>query len=85
MLGVGVNLTPSISPKKYIFRETVKSCFFFVTFKIIRSYIFPENYIEIPQNFPKIRRFSSSILTIFINFSDFLILPCYKETNDVSI
>ena len=30
-------------------------------------------------------RFSPSILTIFINFSDFLTLPCYKETNDFSI
>ena len=58
---------------------------FFVTFNIIISLIFPENFIEISQVFQKIWRFSPSILTIFINFSDFLIFPCYKETNDVNI
>ena len=31
------------------------------------------------------RRFSQSILTIFMDFTDFSTFPCYKETNDVSI
>ena len=39
---------------------------------IIISTIFPENFIEICPAVQKIRRFSSLILTIFINFSDFL-------------
>ena len=42
------------------------------------SYIFPENFIEIPHVIQEIRRFSSSILTIFINFIDFLIF-CKKS------
>ena len=49
------------------------------------SHIFSNNFIEIPQLVQKIWRFFSSILAIFINFSDFLTLPCYKKTNDVSI
>ena len=35
------------------------------------SHIFPEKLIEISQVAQKILRFSSSILTSFINFSDF--------------
>ena len=31
------------------------------------------------------RRFSPSILTIFMDLTDFSTFPCYKETNDVSI
>ena len=44
------------------------------TFFITRD--FPENFIEI-------WRFSSSALSIFINFSDFLTFPCYLETNSL--
>ena len=44
---------------------------FFVTFSIIISHIFPEHLIEIPQVIHKIWRLSSSLLTIFIGFSDF--------------
>ena len=40
------------------------------------SYIFHEHFIEIPQLFQEIRRFPSSILTIFNNFSDILTFPC---------
>ena len=64
-------------------RERVKP-WFFVSFNII-SHIFPENFIEFPQVIQKIWRFSPSILTIFINFEDFLTYPCHKETNEVSI
>ena len=65
-------------------RERVKP-WLFVTFNIIISHIFFKNFNEIPQVVQKIWRFSPSILTIFINFSDFLTFPCYKETNGVSI
>ena len=45
-----------------------------------------QNFIEVPQVFQKIWRFSLSILTIFtIFFFDILTFSCYKETNDVSI
>ena len=43
-------------------RERVKTCFF-VTFDIIVSHIFPENFIEIPHVGQNICRFSLSILT----------------------
>ena len=51
----------------------------------ITSHFFPENFIEIPEVAQKIRKFSPSIITIFIDFSKFLTFPCYKETNDISI
>ena len=50
--------------------ERVKPCFF-VTFNIILSHIFLENFIEILEVVQKIWRISLSILTIFINFLDF--------------
>ena len=43
-------------------RERGEVQVFFVIFRIIRSYIFPENYIEIPQVVQKI---FSSIFRIF--------------------
>ena len=58
--------------------ERVKP-WFFVTFNTIIGHTFPEYFIEIPQVV------SSLILTIFVNFPDFLTFPWYKETNDVSI
>ena len=61
-----------------------KPCFF-VTFNIISKHIFPDNFIGFPQVVQKIWRNSLSILAIFINFLDFLTLPCYKETNDISL
>ena len=57
-------------------RERVKPRFF-VTFNIILTYIFPENFIEFTQVVRKIRRSSLSILAFFMDF--------YKETNDVSL
>ena len=60
-------------------------CFFYFNFNIIVSHIFPENVIiKIPQVVQKIWRFSPSILTLFIYFSDFLTFPYYKETNGVT-
>ena len=47
--------------------ESVKLCFL-VTFNIIVSYIFPENFIEIHHVSQKMRIFTCSILTIFVNF-----------------
>ena len=70
----GVNLTPPVVFPKM-----------FVTFNIIISHVFPENFIEIPLVVKKIWRFFPSILTTFIDFSDLLTFPCYKETNDVSV
>ena len=55
-------------------RDRVKACFF-VTFDIIIGHIFPG----------KIWRCSPSVLTIFIDFSDCLKFPFYKEANEVSI
>ena len=71
----GVNLTLPPDYSKIVFsREKVKPCFF-VTFNIITSHIFPENFIKIPQLIHifiiYIWRFYSSIWTIFINFFEF--------------
>ena len=76
-------LVSCFGSKNVLFRG-VKLCFF-ITFIIVISLILPENFIEILQVAQKIWRFSSSILTIFINFSDFLTFPCYKETKDIDI
>ena len=51
---------------------------FFVTFNVLISYIFPEAFIEIPQVVQKISRFSSSILTNFY-ILDFLTFLCYNK------
>ena len=56
-------------------RERVKP-WLFLTFNIIISHIFPENFIEIILAVQRIWRFSPSILNIFINFSGFLTFPC---------
>ena len=71
-------------PKMHLLERQGEPLLFGI-FNIIISDTFPENFIEIPQVIQKIRRFSSSILTIFIFFSDFLTFPCCKETDNVSI
>ena len=59
--------------------------FFNFNFNIIISHIFPENAInKIPQVVQKIWRFSPSVLTLFIYFSNYLTFPYYKETNGVT-
>ena len=60
-------------------RERVKP-WLFVTFNNIISQIFPENFIEIPEVVKKIWKFSWSMLTVFIDFADFLTYTCYKKT-----
>ena len=73
---------------KYVSSKERVKPWFFVTFNIILKHIFPENFIEFSQVFQKIWGNSLSILDIFINFSqfsDFLTLPCYKETNDFNL
>ena len=70
--------------KKVFSRERVKPCFF-VTLNIIISHVFPENFIEIPQVVQKIWIFSPSILTVFIDFSDFSHFVVVKKTNAVNI
>ena len=54
--------------------KSEKPCFF-VIFKIIVSYIFPENLSKIYELFQKIRGFYSSVLTIFTNSLHFLTFP----------
>ena len=78
-----VNLTPPVVFEKCVF-QTKGEALSFVIFKIIICHIIPENFIEIPHVLQKILRFSCLTLTIFINLSDFLTFPCYKETNDIS-
>ena len=56
----------NIFKKNYCLKR-VKLCFL-VTFNIIINYIFPENFTEIHEVFQKIWIFTSSILTIFVNF-----------------
>ena len=53
----------------------------FVTLNIIISDTFPENFIEISQFVQKIWRFSPSILTIFIDFTNFdkIVTPLQKK------
>ena len=58
--------------KRVFSRENVKPCFY-LGFIIIISHV------------QKIGRFSTSILTIFTNFSDSLTFNCCKETNDIGI
>ena len=71
--------------KNSLFRERVKPCFF-VTFNLIISQIFPESFIDNNGSEDMmIFIFDVKVLTIFVNFSDFLAFWCYKETNDVSI
>ena len=71
LVGGGVNLTPRYGFSKNLSaKERVKPCFF-VTFDIIISHIFPENFIEIPQVVQKLLRIFLSILAIFIEFQQF--------------
>ena len=56
-----------------------------LTILILSLLNFPENFNEILQVVQKIWKFSLSILTIFMNFSHFLIFPCYKESNEFSM
>ena len=65
--GRGINLTPL----PVIFPKIRVKSWFFVTYNIIISHIFAENFIEMPQVVQKIWRFSPSILTIFIVFFRF--------------
>ena len=76
----GVSLTPApvVFLKNVSSKERVKS-WFFVTFNIIQSHIFPENFVEIPQVVQKLWRISVSISyfhqfsTIFRIFGHFLV------------
>ena len=47
--GGGVNLIPPVVFSKIVSSKQRVKPRFFVTFKIIIRYIFPENFIEIPQ------------------------------------
>ena len=69
---------------KMLFIERESEIYLFVAFKYIISHIFSEIVIETAQVVQNIWRFSPSILTTFIDFLDFLTVPCWKETNDVS-
>ena len=72
----GVNLTlPLWFFQKYVLYREGETLFSLVTFNIIISHIFSENFIEIPKVDKKIWGF----LPPFVDFSDF-----FKETNDVT-
>ena len=77
-------LSPFGFSKNIFFGERVKSCFF-VTFNNVINDTFRENFTDIPQVGQKKWSFPYSILTIFINFLNFLTFPCYKETNEASL
>ena len=69
-------LTPPPPPPLCRFSKTIFSWeevkpWVFVICNIIIRCIFPGNFIKIPQVVQKIRRFSSWILTVFINFLNF--------------
>ena len=80
---VNFNSPAVIFPKLYLLERGWSLVF--MSYNIIISHIFPEKFTEITQVVQRIWRFSPSILTISINFLDFLTFPYYKETNDVSI
>ena len=60
----------AVFPKVYLPERARKRLkpWFFLTFNIIISHIFPENFDWISEVVQKIWRFSLSILTIFIDF-----------------
>ena len=62
---------PVAFPKTYLLKRGWNPGFLWLNFII--SHIFSENFIEIAQVVEKIWSFSPSILTFFINFSDFLL------------
>ena len=68
-LGEGGNLTPPHPcsfPKNASSKERVEA-WLFVTFNIIITDIFPENFIDIPQVVQNIWRLYLPILAIFVN------------------
>ena len=69
-LGEGGNLTPPTQPcsfpKNASSKERVEA-WLFVTFNIIITDIFPENFIDIPQVVQNIWRLYLPILAIFVN------------------
>ena len=60
----------------YFFKERVKPCLF-VTFNIIISHIFIENFTETPQVLQKILRISVTILAIFYQYSTIFFVTFY--------
>ena len=85
MAGGESKYAPPCAFSKYVSSKKRLKAWFFVTFNIIISNIYPENFIEITQVVQNLWRISLSILAIFINFLDFLTFPFYKETNDASL
>ena len=84
---VGVNLIPSCSFSKHVFSKERLKHWFPVTFNIITSYVFNENFVEIPQLVQKIWGFFSFNIIcfrqIFGIFWHFLIIFLF-ETKYVS-
>ena len=89
LIRLGVSIWPSPPSPMWFLQKCVfwrnSKTLVFVTFDIVISHVFPENAIEISRVVQKIWRFSPSILTIFIDFSNFLTFICCKETKDVSM
>ena len=77
-------------PAPMAFRKNVSSkvrvkSWFFVTFNIIVSHIFPENLIKNSSSCSEDRKNLSVNIGYFHNYLYYLTFCCYKETNDVSI
>ena len=84
-LGEGVQFDPNFGFSKIVFsRERVRP-WFLVNFSIIISDIFLANFIKIRHVLQKIWRFSSWILAIFANVSDFLTFTGCKKNNGVNL
>ena len=65
--------------------ETDFKTLFFVTYNITISHIFPQKFIKLREIIWKIWRFSSSILTTWMNFHIFFHISLLWKPNNVSI
>ena len=74
---------PAVFPI-FFSRRRVKP-WFLVTFNIIVSDIFPENFIETYHVVKNILKFLSSVLAIFANFLIFFTFTCCRKLYDISI
>ena len=74
LMGSQINNFPSCGFSKNVSSRKRLKPWFFVIFNIIKSHIFPENFIEIYHAVQKCE-----------GFSNFLTFPCSKKTNDARI
>ena len=77
---LGGQFDPPWRFSKTVFSMQRAKPYIILTSNFIMRCIFPQSFINVPDVFQTLWRLFSSVLTIFINFSDFLSFPCYKET-----